>query len=73
MMIEMMDSEEVQKVVAQKKETYGNQFEGLAKECLDLPASKAYEKYMNAMPGNEDEHEWAVFIMALMDEIIARK
>jgi len=69
----MMDSEEVQKVVAQKKETYGNQFEGLAEECLTLPAFDAYNKYMDAMPENEDEHEWAVFIMALMDEIIARE
>ena len=70
MMRKMREAEEVQKIVAEMKTKYGKKYNKLAKKCVDLPGSKAYATYMDAMPKNEDEHRWALFMMGTMDEMI---
>jgi hypothetical protein len=69
-MMRKMMAEEVQEIVAEMKTKYGNKYNKLAKKCIDMPNSKAYNTYMNAMPKNEDEHRWALFMMGTMDEMI---
>lgn len=66
----MIEAEEVQQVVAEMKIKYGKKYNKLAKKCIDLPGSKAYATYMDAMPAEENEHNWALFMMASMDEMI---
>ncbi len=66
----MREAEEVQKIVAEMKTKYGKKYNKLAKKCVDLPGSKAYATYMDAMPAEENERNWALFMMGMMDELI---
>ena len=66
----MSEAEEVQQIVAEMKTKYGKKYNALATKCIDMPTRKAYDTYMDAMPTKENERNWALFIMAKMDEMI---